>query len=60
MLSTNKQVKQAMTKQVGVPTGAVRGIFTPEGKAVKTMEDFENEGKYICCGAEKLKKDLSK
>ncbi len=48
-----------MTVDVRLPTGAVRQVFTPDGKLIKSPEEFENEGKYICCGAEKLKQDLS-
>ena len=40
------QVKQAMTKEVGVSTGAVMKIYTDNGKLVNEMSEFENEGKY--------------
>lgn len=54
------QLKEAMTKQIGVPTGAVRQVFAPDGKLIKTFDQLEDEGKYICAGAEKLNKDSSK
>lgn len=44
-----------MTKSVQLHTGAVRFVFTPEGKQIKDMDEFVSEGKYIATGAEKLK-----
>jgi len=45
-----------MTKEVKLPTGAVLKVYAPDGKAVKDMDSFEDGGKYIACGAEKLNK----
>lgn len=57
------KVKQAMTKQPGVATGAVHQIFTPIEpnvfKKVKNFEEFENNGIYICCGGESVDKTRS-
>jgi len=55
---TLPQVKDSLSKLVGLPTGSVRQIFTPEGQSIKSIDDFEDEGKYIACGAEKLSRDL--
>ncbi len=49
-----------MTKSVQPPTGAVRQVFTVDGKHVKKLEDFEDGGKYICGGAEPFNKDQCK
>lgn len=62
-LRSNKSFEQVlhdMTTQVGVVTGAVRQVFTPEGKAIKSLAGFEDKGKYICCGAEKLNREQSR
>lgn len=48
---------QDMTTQVKISTGAVRKVYTPDGKKIKGIDEFEDEGKYICCGAEALMKD---
>jgi len=55
---TFDQVLQAMTTSIVLPTGAVRQVFTPDGKQIKDLADFEYDGRYIAAGAEKLKKDL--
>jgi len=44
---------------VGLVTGAVFKVVTPDGKQIKSMDDFEDGKPYICCGAEPLKKDQS-
>ena len=49
-----------MTNLVKLPTGAVRQVFTPDGKSVKDLDSFESGSNYIAAGAEKLKKDLRK
>eukprot|EP01102_Stenamoeba_stenopodia_P000844 TRINITY_DN10794_c0_g1_i1.p2 TRINITY_DN10794_c0_g1~~TRINITY_DN10794_c0_g1_i1.p2 ORF type:complete len:270 (-),score=65.42 TRINITY_DN10794_c0_g1_i1:1118-1927(-) len=54
---TYDQLKTEMTKIVGLVTGAVFKVVTPDGKQIKTMDDFEDGKPYICCGAEPLKKD---
>jgi hypothetical protein len=56
---TYEQVLQAMTDKVKLPTGAVRRVFTPLGKAVKTIDGFKENGRYVCCGAEKLNVEQS-
>jgi len=48
------QLKDAMTRLVQVPTGAVRKVYTVDGKQVKGLENFEDGGKYICTGPEPL------
>lgn len=55
---TFAQVLVDLSNQVGVPTGAVRQIFTADGKLVKTLEELEDQGKYVCAGAEPFKADL--
>jgi hypothetical protein len=52
-------VKDAMTKQVGIVTGSVRQVFAPNGKLIKSLDEFKNEGQYIAAGAEKLNKEQS-
>lgn len=47
-----------MTKEVKLPTGAVMKVYTPDGKQIKDLDGFEDEGKYIATGAEKLNKEL--
>lgn len=54
---TYDQLKTEMTKTVGLVTGAVFKVVTPDGKQIKSMDDFEDGKPYICCGAEPLKKD---
>lgn len=56
---TFEQVLQAMTDKVKLPTGAVRRVFTPLGKPVKQIEGFKENGRYVCCGAEKLNVEQS-
>lgn len=48
------QLKDAMTRLVQVPTGAVRKVYTVDGKQVKSLDGFEDGGKYICTGPEPL------
>jgi len=55
---TFDQLLQDLSSQVGVPTGAVRQIFTADGKPIKTIPEFEDRGKYVCAGAEKFNKEL--
>lgn len=53
-----------MTKQPGVATGAVHQVYTPTKpgvfRKVKDLDDFENNGIYICCGAETVDKTRRK
>jgi len=46
------QLKDAMTRLVQVPTGPVKKVYTVDGKQVKTLDAFEDGGKYICSGPE--------
>jgi len=46
------QLKDAMTRLVQVPTGPVKKVYTVDGKQVKTLDAFEDGGKYICGGPE--------
>ncbi|PRP88686.1 hypothetical protein PROFUN_02782 [Planoprotostelium fungivorum] len=52
---TLDQLYVHLSKEVGVVTGAVRHIYTFDGKVIKSIEDFEDGGHYVCTGAEKLK-----
>eukprot|EP00011_Vannellida_sp_DIVA3-517-6-12_P007905 CAMPEP_0114618080 /NCGR_PEP_ID=MMETSP0168-20121206/7523_1 /TAXON_ID=95228 ORGANISM="Vannella sp., Strain DIVA3 517/6/12" /NCGR_SAMPLE_ID=MMETSP0168 /ASSEMBLY_ACC=CAM_ASM_000044 /LENGTH=434 /DNA_ID=CAMNT_0001829225 /DNA_START=9 /DNA_END=1310 /DNA_ORIENTATION=- len=54
---TFDQVLDEATRRVKLPTGTVRRIFAADGREMKALSDFENQGCYICCGAHKLKKD---
>ena len=51
------QLKTEVTKKVGLPTGPVLKVFSNDHKQVKTLEEFLDGEKYICCGAEKLNLD---
>jgi hypothetical protein len=42
---------------VALPTGAVRKLVTPGGKSIKTLQEIQEGGNYICCGGEVLSKD---
>jgi hypothetical protein len=57
---TFDQLKEFLSKEVKLPTGAVRQIFTHDGKLVKKLEDLEDGGKYVCAGAEAFNKDASR
>jgi hypothetical protein len=48
-----------MTERVKLVTGPVRQVFTVHGKPVTSLEEFEDGGKYICCGAESVNKAQS-
>mmetsp|Transcript_125051 Transcript_125051/g.186779 ORF Transcript_125051/g.186779 Transcript_125051/m.186779 type:complete len:395 (-) Transcript_125051:76-1260(-) len=52
------QVHTEMNTKVGVVTGAVRKVYLPTGKPIKSLDEFEDGCVYICSGAEALKKDL--
>eukprot|EP01112_Ceratiomyxa_fruticulosa_P002367 TRINITY_DN1248_c0_g3_i2.p1 TRINITY_DN1248_c0_g3~~TRINITY_DN1248_c0_g3_i2.p1 ORF type:complete len:267 (+),score=56.08 TRINITY_DN1248_c0_g3_i2:248-1048(+) len=52
------QLREHMTKLVGLPTGAVRKVYTPEGRPIKTLEEIEDGKKYVCCGAEPFNREL--
>jgi len=54
---TFDQLKNNLTKEVKISTGAVRQIFNTDGKVIKTLGEFEDGGKYIAAGAEKLDMD---
>eukprot|EP01135_Chromosphaera_perkinsii_P001586 Nk52_evm56s207 gene=Nk52_evmTU56s207 len=42
------------TKVVKLPTGAVMKIYKPNCKStIKSLEDLEDGGKYLCCSGEK-------
>jgi hypothetical protein len=53
-------VLQDLTVNVKVPTGAVRQLFTKDGKPVKKVEDIEDGKQYVCAGPEKFNKELCK
>lgn len=53
---TFEQLKEAMTKQVHLPTGPVMQVFALDGKSIKSIDELEDEGKYIVAGPEKLNK----
>lgn len=59
LLCFSSQLKSELSKKVGLPTGPVLKVFAADRRQMKTLEDFEDGGLYICCGAEKLKEDLS-
>lgn len=46
-----------MSRKVGLPTGPVLKVYSRDHKQVKTLEEFVDGEKYICCGAEKLNLD---
>ncbi|GAM26347.1 hypothetical protein SAMD00019534_095220 [Acytostelium subglobosum LB1] len=53
------QLKVELNKKVGLYTGAVQRIYSaPDKKQIKTLEDFEDQQNYVCCGAEKLSEDV--
>jgi hypothetical protein len=54
------QLLQDLNTAVGVVTGAVRQLVTPEGEKIKKLDELQDGGKYVCCGAEKLKLDARK
>lgn len=43
-----------MSRKVGLPTGPVLKVYSREHKQVKSLEEFVDGEKYICCGAEKF------
>ena len=47
-----------MTKQLALPTGPVRQVFTVEGKSVKELSQIEDGANYIAASAEKFNKEL--
>ncbi len=56
----NVKLKEFMSKEVQLPTGAVNKVYTPEGKLLKGLEDFQDGGKYICtAGSEKFDSESS-
>lgn len=54
------QVYTEMNARTPLPTGAVRRVYRPDGTYLKSLEDFEEGGCYICAGAEPFKKELRK
>jgi len=54
---TYDQLKEQLSKQVNLPTGSVRKVFSPDGKLVKNLEDFVDGQSYICCAGENLNTD---
>ncbi len=53
-------MKEALTKEVKLPTGAVMRLYSPDGKQVKDLESLEDEARYVAVSAEKLNMELSK
>jgi len=52
---TYDQLRQAITKEVPLPTGPVRNIYDAlTHQLVRDLDDFKGGGIYVCCGAEKL------
>ncbi|EFA78522.1 doublecortin domain-containing protein [Heterostelium album PN500] len=49
---TYDQLKEHLSKQVGLVTGPVRKVYSFDGKQVKALEDFVDGQNYICCGGE--------
>eukprot|EP00002_Diphylleia_rotans_P016840 TRINITY_DN3270_c0_g1_i2.p1 TRINITY_DN3270_c0_g1~~TRINITY_DN3270_c0_g1_i2.p1 ORF type:complete len:175 (-),score=29.27 TRINITY_DN3270_c0_g1_i2:173-697(-) len=48
-----QQVMDDMTKTVKLYTGAVKKIYAQDRvTVVRSVEDFEDGGKYLCCGGE--------
>ena len=56
---TYQQLIDEFTKVVRLTTGPVKKVVKADCKTlVKTLDDFEDGGKYLCCGAEKI--DMAK
>lgn len=56
-IKTFDQFKTEMSRKVGLPTGPVLKVYSRDHKQVKSLEEFVDGEKYICCGAEKLNLD---
>lgn len=52
-----EQVMEKMTTIVKSDTGAIRKVYTPAGKVVKTMSALKDGHQYICVGGEPLNKE---
>jgi hypothetical protein len=55
-IKTFDQLLQACNV-IQLPTGSVRKLFTPSGKAIKSLEEIEDNGNYICAAGEQLNKE---
>jgi len=54
LIKTMDQVLDKASTLVKLPTGAVRKIYKKNLKTtIKSLEDFEDGGVYLCCGGEK-------
>jgi hypothetical protein len=45
-------VKDALTKYVGAPSGVVERIFSKDGKEILQLDEIVHQGRYICTGKE--------
>ena len=54
-----EQLLEKATSAVKLPTGAVRKIYSKAGGKVslKSLEELEDGGKYLCVGGEKIAED---
>jgi len=48
------QVLTEFSEQLGLHTGPVRKVIDTGGNPVKSLDDFVHDGKYLCCGPEKV------
>ncbi|KAH7831094.1 putative doublecortin domain-containing protein [Monocercomonoides exilis] len=56
-ITTMDKLYQAVNAEVHLVTGSCRKIVSPMGKEIKTLAEFEDEGKYIALAGEPLNKE---
>eukprot|EP00003_Mantamonas_plastica_P012753 TRINITY_DN2270_c0_g1_i3.p1 TRINITY_DN2270_c0_g1~~TRINITY_DN2270_c0_g1_i3.p1 ORF type:complete len:543 (-),score=282.08 TRINITY_DN2270_c0_g1_i3:443-2071(-) len=49
---THDQLKQLMTNKLKMQTGPVKKVYTTSGKLVRSLDSYEDYGKYVACGGE--------
>jgi len=48
------QLMTEFSLQLKLPTGPVRRIIDQENTIITSMDQFKDQGKYLCCGPEKI------
>eukprot|EP01111_Echinosteliopsis_oligospora_P009621 TRINITY_DN2853_c0_g2_i1.p1 TRINITY_DN2853_c0_g2~~TRINITY_DN2853_c0_g2_i1.p1 ORF type:complete len:284 (+),score=83.64 TRINITY_DN2853_c0_g2_i1:14-865(+) len=58
-IKTFDQFKTQLSSKIALSTGAVQKVYSASHKLIKSLDELEDHGKYLCCGAEKIDEDHS-
>ena len=56
-VTTMEKLHQTINSEVHLVTGSCRKVVTPEGREIRSLSEFQDEGKYIALAGEPLNKE---